>query len=83
MKQSDALPELKAEYSGFKNGETEEVLTRKPTLRTTASTGSAVGDYEITVSGASAKNYDITYVKGTLTVTEADLVTVTAKSSNC
>ena len=79
-KQGEANPELVALYDGFKNGETEEVLTRKPTLRTTASTGSAVGDYEITVSGASAKNYDITYVKGTLTVTEADLVTVTAKS---
>ena len=79
-KQGEENPELVAVYEGFKNGETEEVLTRKPTLRTNARTNSALGEYEITVSGASAKNYDITYQKGTLTVTEADLMTVTAKS---
>lgn len=79
-KQGEENPELVAVYEGFKNGETEEVLTRKPTLRTNARTNSALGEYEITVSGASAKNYDITYQKGTLTVTEADAVKVTAKS---
>ena len=80
VKQGENIPTLVAVYEGFKNGETEEVLTRKPTLRTTARSSSSVGEYEITVSGASAKNYDITYVKGILTVTDADLVTVTAKS---
>ena len=39
-----------------------------------------VGEYDITVRSAQAANYDITYVAGKLTVTEANPVTVTAKS---
>lgn len=38
------------------------------------------GEYEITVSGAEAGNYEISYVKGKLTIVEADAVIVTAKS---
>lgn len=38
------------------------------------------GKYAITISGAEAQNYEITYVPGELTVTEADPVTLTAKS---
>ena len=80
MKQGDALPTLKAEYSGFKNGETEAVLTKKPTLTTTATSSSAPGEYEVKVSGAEAKNYEITYKSGKITVTQADAIIVTAKS---
>ena len=80
MKQGDPLPDLKAGYEGFKNGETEDVLTTKPTLTTTATSASEPGDYEVTVSGAAAQNYEITYVAGKITVTAADPVTVTAKN---
>jgi hypothetical protein len=80
MKQGDALPTLKAEYSGFKNGETEAVLTKEPTLTTTATSASAPGDYEVTVSGAEAHNYEIAYKTGKITVTQADAIIVTAKS---
>ena len=80
MKQGDALPTLKAEYSGFKNGETEAVLTKKPTLTTTVTSSSAPGEYEVKVSGAAAKNYDITYKSGKITVIQADAVIVTASS---
>ena len=80
MKQGDALPELMAIYEGFKNGETEEVLTTKPTLSTTATSSSEPGDYEVTVSGAVAQNYEITYENGKITVSQADAITVTAKS---
>ena len=80
IKQGDALPTFEAEYSGFKNNETSSVLTTQPTIRTTATSASEPGTYEITISGASATNYDITYVKGTLTITAAEAVTVTAKS---
>ena len=80
MKQGDALPTLKAEYSGFKYGETEAVLTKKPTLTTTATSSSAPGEYEVKVSGAEAKNYEITYKSGKITVIQADAVVVTAKS---
>ena len=80
MKQGDALPTFKATYSGFKNSETSAVLTKQPTLTTTATSASTPGTYEVTVSGAEAKNYDFIYKNGTLTILEADAVVVTAKS---
>ena len=80
IKQGDALPTFEATYSGFMNGETANVLSTQPTIRTTATSASEPGTYDIVVSGASATNYDITYVKGILTITQADPVTVTAKS---
>ena len=80
IKQGDALPTFEADYAGFKNNETDAVLEKKPTITTTATSASEPGTYEIVVSGAEAQNYDITYVKGTLTITKADEVVVTAKS---
>ena len=79
-KQGEANPTFDVTYSGFKNGETSSVLTRKPTCSTTATSSSSPGTYAITVSGASANNYDISYVNGKLTVTQADPVTVTARN---
>ena len=79
-KQGEENPEFALTYEGFKNNETEAVLTKKPTATTTAAKESAVGDYTVTVSGAEAQNYEITYVNGTLKVTDADAVVVTAKS---
>lgn len=70
MKQGDALPELKAEYKGFKNGETEDVLTKKPTLTTTATSSSNPGEYEVTVADAEAQNYEISYEPGKIIVTQ-------------
>lgn len=68
-------------YEGFKNGEDESVLTQKPTVTTTATKDSAPGDYSITVSGGSAKNYTLSYVDGKLSVTEkSNEVTLTANS---
>ena len=80
IKQGEALPTFEATYEGFKNGETSSVLTKQPTITTTATSASAPGEYDITVSGAEAQNYEISYVKGKLTITEADALTVTAKS---
>ncbi len=80
IKQGDPLPTFEATYSGFKNGETASVLTTQPTFSCSATSASAPGTYDITVSGATASNYAITFVKGTLTITQADPVTVTANS---
>nr|WP_255352943.1 MBG domain-containing protein [Pedobacter sp. Hv1] len=63
-----ANPALSASYSGFVNGETAAVLSTPVALATTATTASVVGTYPITASGASAANYQITFVGGTLTV---------------
>ena len=72
IKQGDALPDFEVNYSGFKNNETASVLTKKATATCAATSWSGVGTYEINVSGAIADNYDFSYVKGTLTITEAD-----------
>ena len=80
IKQGEALPTFEMEYEGFKNGETAEVLTTQATIATTATSASEPGTYDITVSGAEAANYELTFVKGTLTIAAADPVTITAKS---
>lgn len=61
-------PEFVLSYEGFKNGETESVLTAKPVVSTTATADSPAGVYDITVSGGSAENYVFKYVGGKLTV---------------
>ena len=71
IKQGRPLPEFEVNYEGFKNDEAEEVLTEQPVITTTATSASEPGEYEITVSGAEAQNYEITYVKGKLTITAA------------
>ena len=80
IKQGEVLPTFGASYAGFKNGETESVLTQKPTFTCSATSASAPGTYDITVSNAVAQNYDISYGKGTLTIVKADGVVVTAKN---
>lgn len=70
MKQGDALPEFIASYEGWKNDDTEAVLTKQPTLTTTATSGSEPGTYEVVVSGAEAQNYEISYTKGILIIEE-------------
>lgn len=62
-------PKFTLTYEGFKNNDTESVLTEMPTVTTTAQKASPVGDYEVKVSGAEAQNYDISYQNGVLTVT--------------
>lgn len=61
-------PLLTASYNGFVNGENETVVSTKAVLATDATTGSAVGPYDINVSGATAANYTFKYVKGVLTI---------------
>lgn len=79
-KQGDAMPVLKASYAGFKNGEDESVLTKQPVFSCEANEASAPAEYAVTISGAEAENYDISYEQGRLTVVEADAVVVRAKS---
>lgn len=71
-------PSFEVMYSGFKNGETDDVLTQKPTVSTTATQNSEPGTYDINVSDAMSQNYTINHVKGTLTVAEKKLGDVNA-----
>ena len=78
IKRGQDLPTFEVEYSGFKNNETDTALTKKPTITCVATSDSLAGTYPIVVSGGEAKNYELKYVNGTLTIT--DDVAVTAKS---
>ena len=61
-------PSFVISYKGFKNGENESVLTKKPTATCSATPSSEAGKYPIIVSGGEAQNYEFTYVNGELTV---------------
>ena len=67
------LPTLTVSYQGFVNGDTPGSLSTAPTLVTSASATSPVGNYGIVASGASDPDYTIHYVAGILTVTPAIL----------
>jgi hypothetical protein len=66
--QGQVNPTLTVTYTGFVLGETSTSLLTQPTVTTTAITTSPAGSYPITVSGATAANYTISFVNGTLTV---------------
>ena len=66
--EGDDIPELEVSYEGFVKDDDETALDKLPTVQTEATSESPVGEYAIVASGASAQNYDITYVDGTLTI---------------
>ena len=69
IKQGEPLPTTyEITYSGFKNGETKSVLSQQPSVTCAATAASEPGKYDIIVSGATADNYVISYVKGTLRI---------------
>lgn len=71
-KQGEENPKFALSYSGFKNNETEEVLSKQPSVNCGATVASAPGEYDIIVSGAEAENYEIQYVDGKLIVIESE-----------
>lgn len=75
--EQQANPPLTATYTGFVLGETPAVLLTPAVLTTTATISSPPGTYPITVSGATAVNYNITFVNGTMTVQAKTNQTIT------
>lgn len=74
-------PQFSLVYAGLKNQETEPVWSTKPTVVTTATQASSVGEYEITANNGVAVNYYITeWNPGVLTIEKRDL---TAKALDC
>jgi len=67
-----ANPALTATYTGLVGGDTSAAVTGL-ILSTTAVTSSPVGSYPISASGASALDYAITFVPGTLNVGQVPL----------
>lgn len=70
-------PELTIVYSGFVNGDDAADLTTPAIVTTAATAASQPGDYPITLSGATAANYAISYVNGVLTVNPLPAQTIT------
>jgi gliding motility-associated-like protein len=75
-------PTLTFKYSGFVNNESAAQLTTLPVISTTAILTSPVGQYPITISGATAPNYIISYVPATLTVISTTVSVATAFTPN-
>src|SRR5205807_7460720 len=63
------------------NGDTAAVLTSPVTSLTSATAGSPVGSYDISLSDSVAANYTITFVKGTFTITPDSTATALATSA--
>lgn len=68
---SQPNPALTVTYAGFVLGESETNLLTPVVVTTTALTNSDPGNYPITTNGATAANYDIIFVNGTLTIMTA------------
>ena len=61
-------PEFTYYCEGFKNDDTKDVITIQPDFECGAKLTSTAGEYKITMSGAEAKNYELSYKGATLTV---------------
>lgn len=75
--QGDPNPTLTATYTGFVLNETPSVLSTPAILTTTATTASLPGSYLISVSGATAANYNITFINDSLIVRPRTAQTIT------
>lgn len=80
MSYGGMVPTLEMDYTGLKNGESKPTWTTTPTITTTATSISNAGAYPVTISGGVAKNYDVTFREGTLTINKVAL-TATTKST--
>ncbi len=70
-----------ASYMGFVNQETSSNLTTLPTCAPLLTITSAPGTYPSSCSGAVDPNYSISYVGGTVTISQATTVTTLSLSS--
>ncbi|MEA5421550.1 MBG domain-containing protein, partial [Spirulina sp. CCNP1310] len=77
----EANPLFTASFAGFLPGDNASVLTSPVTFSTAAVPDSPVGTYAIIPGGATAADYNISFVNGTLTVDPASL-TIQAKNAS-
>ncbi len=75
------VPTLTLTYTGLVYSETAAVLSTPATVTTTATSSSPPGSYPISVGGAVAANYTISYVNGIMTVA-AQTQTITFGNMN-
>lgn len=71
-------PVLTFQVNGFVNGESGSVLDNLPSVQTSCTQTSPVGNYPITIAGGSDNNYSYLFIAGTLTVNKiAQVITFT------
>lgn len=68
-------------YTGLVNDETNEVLTNQPSASIDANINNDVGYYTVTASGATAANYTIIHLTGTLTITPRNVNNTTTQAT--
>jgi gliding motility-associated-like protein len=69
----EALPTLSFTYSGFVNGEGAGDIDSAPSIGTSAIATSGAGVYDITLTGGSDNNYQLTLQSASLTINKAAL----------
>jgi hypothetical protein len=69
-------------YAGFITGESNSVLTTQPTVTTTATQSSNVGNYPIAASNGAALNYALSYLPGTLSITKGTVTLLVGANLN-
>ena len=67
-------PVFEVKLDGFVGDEDEQVISAKPTAKTSATKTSDVGTYRIEVTGGNADNYNFSYTYGTLTINKAEQI---------
>ena len=73
IKPGDAIPsDFGVTFQGFVNGESESVLGGAIVYSTDATPESEPDTYDVYASGLSSDNYEIEYVKGSLTISESE-----------
>lgn len=76
-------PEFSLVFDGFKLNDGMEVITVMPSVSTSASADSPVGEYPVYISGGETNgNYTLEYVQGTLTVKTKDASAIDAVGTN-
>jgi MBG domain (YGX type)/IPT/TIG domain/PKD domain len=75
------VPAITPTDAGFKNGDTASALNPAPVCSTPANASSPVGSYSSSCSGATARNYAINYVNGTVTIEAAGSAVTPATAS--
>ena len=80
--EGDDIPTFTISYEGFRNDETAEVLITAPTVTCAATKESKAGEYEITISGGEAKNYEFGYVKGKLIIKPIEIEEIVEGDDN-
>jgi ELWxxDGT repeat protein len=90
--QYTANPPLEVTYTGFVNGDDAQDLSTPVSITTIVDDNTAPGEYDIVPADATSANYTITFVNGTMLVTEAppqqqtitfpDLITKTVQDAD-